>query len=61
MNCVHPWRGIVENHPKESTENKNDRRNLEHAMEDMIPLVTLNIIQDGANREDDDQPETPQE
>ena len=61
MNWVHPWRGIVQNHPKEGTENKNDQRNLEHAMEDMIPLVTLNIIQDGANREDDNQPERPQE
>ena len=61
MNWVHPWRGIVQNHPKEGTENKNDQLNLEHAMEDMIPLVTLNIIQDGANREDDNQPERPQE
>ena len=61
MNWVHPWKGIVQNLPNEDARNENDQGNVQGAIEDGIPLLTLNIIQDETNREDAIQPGELQE
>ena len=47
MNWVHPWRGIVQNHPQNLTEDEAaDHAIVAHAIRETIPLVTLNMVHD---------------
>ena len=54
MNWIHPWRGIVENKtdPMADQAEPNDPGNLQNAIQDMIPLLKLNLAQSESNQGD---------
>ena len=54
MNWIHPWRGIVENKLDRITdqEEPNYQGDLQNAIQDTIPLLTLNLAQGESNEGD---------
>ena len=64
MNWIHPWRGIVENKmdPIADQAEPNDPGNLQNAIQDMIPLPTLNPPQSESKEDpiaDQEEPNDP--